>query len=670
MKKTNLFYLLTSTFIFALVLGCTSKEEQYYSFSDYLSVEKVDAHFHYRNNSSSFIRFAEEDNFKLLSPNIDGGNLEIIDRDYTATDAIYRRHHDRFAYFTTFYSTDFEKPGFADEVIARIKSHIEAGAAGVKIWKNLGMVVKDKEGNYIMADNPVFDPIYSFLEENNIPMMAHIGEPRDCWLPLEEMVAPNNRNYYKSNPQYHAYLLPEIPSYEEQIRARDNIMEKHPQLNFIGAHIGSEEWSVDKIAATMDKYPNMKIDLSARILNLQAQSIKEYDAVRNFLIKYSNRIMYGSDYAASYRDTVVSERNNWMKENWQNDWIYYATDSVFQSSNFNCEIKGLRLPKDVIDKIYHDNAIVYFKSNATKLKKMYKNPVVGYSLPDPTIILADDGYFYLYATEDIRHTPIHRSKNLIDWEKIGTAFTPESRPTFVPKGGLWAPDINYVNGQYLLYYSLSRWGELWINGIGVAVAEKPEGPFVDKGPLFISKDIEVGNSIDQFFVEENGKKLLFWGSFFGIYVIELSDDGLSVKNGAEKIKVAGDIYEGTSIHKHDNYYYLFASIGKCCEGVNSTYTTVVGRSANLFGPYLDKKGNSMLENNHEILIKGNEHFVGTGHNSEIVSDKEGNDWIFYHAVDLKNPSGRVLMLDRVQWKDGWPEVSGNVPSSKAKAPVF
>ena len=361
MKKTNLFYLLTSIFIFAHVIGCTTKEVRYYTFSDYKTVKKIDVHFHYHNNSSAFIRFAEQDNFKLLSPNIDGGIIEVIERDFAATDAIYRRHPDRFAYFTTFYSADFEKPDFADEVISRIKNHVDAGAAGVKIWKNLGMVVKDKEGNYIMSDNPAFDPIYSYMEENNIPIMAHLGEPRDCWLPLEEMVAPNNRSYYKDHPQYHAYQIPEIPSYEKQIQARDNIMKKHPNLHFIGAHIGSEEWSVNKIAATMDNFPNMKVDLSARILNLQAQSIKEYDTVRNFLIKYADRIMYGSDHAVSQRDTVANERFNWMKRQWESDWVYYATDSVFQSNNFNCEIKGLNLPKDVIDKIYHDNAFVYFK---------------------------------------------------------------------------------------------------------------------------------------------------------------------------------------------------------------------------------------------------------------------------------------------------------------------
>lgn len=303
-------------------------------------------------------------------------------------------------------------------------------------------------------------------------------------------------------------------------------------------------------------------------------------------------------------------------------------------------------------------------------KKMYKNPVINYSLPDPTIIQANDGYFYLYATEDIRNVPIHRSKNLVDWEEIGTAFTNETRPKFEPKGGIWAPDINYINGQYVLYYSMSVWGGEWSCGIGAAVSDKPEGPFTDKGALFRSNTIGVQNSIDQYYIEDNGKKYLFWGSFRGIYGIELSDDGLSVREGAVKKQVAGTAYEGTYIHKKGDYYYLFASIGSCCEGMKSTYTTVVGRSRNLFGPYLNKKGESMSDNHHEILIRRNDDFVGTGHNSEIVTDKAGNDWVFYHAVSKANPTGRVLMMDQVRWEDGWPVVEGQTPSLEAEAPVF
>ena len=300
----------------------------------------------------------------------------------------------------------------------------------------------------------------------------------------------------------------------------------------------------------------------------------------------------------------------------------------------------------------------------------YRNPVVNYSLPDPSIIKAEDGYFYLYATENIRNTPIHRSKDLVNWEMVGTAFTNETRPTFEPNGGLWAPDINFINGKYVLYYSMSVWGGEWTCGIGVATADRPEGPFTDHGKLFRSNEISVQNSIDQFYIEENGKKYLFWGSFRGIYAIELSDDGLSIKPDAEKQHIAGTAYEGVYIYKRNEYYYMFASIGSCCEGLNSTYTTVVGRSDNLFGPYLDLQGRSMMDNHYEILIQKNEKFVGTGHNSEIVQDAKGNDWMFYHAVSVDNPKGRVLMLDRIRWNDDWPFVEGGTPSLIADSPVF
>lgn len=300
----------------------------------------------------------------------------------------------------------------------------------------------------------------------------------------------------------------------------------------------------------------------------------------------------------------------------------------------------------------------------------YTNPVVDYSLPDPSVIKGDDGYYYLYATEDIRNLPIHRSKDLVNWELVGTAFTDETRPDFEPKGGLWAPDINKIGDKYVLYYSMSVWGGEWTCGIGCAVADTPAGKFKDCGMMFRSNGINVQNSIDPFYIEDGGKKYLFWGSFHGIYGIELSDDGLKVKEGAKPVQVAGDAYEGTYIHKRDGYYYLFASIGRCCEGIKSTYTTVVGRSDKLFGPYLDKQGRSMSDNHHEVLIKKNESFVGTGHNSEIVTDKAGDDWMFYHAVKVSDPDGRVLMLDKIVWEDDWPSVKTNSPSLESEKPVL
>ncbi len=330
-----------------------------------------------------------------------------------------------------------------------------------------------------------------------------------------------------------------------------------------------------------------------------------------------------------------------------------------------------------IDRMYFDeNGLIRpvkmtfegVKASPLTGEKMYNNPVINYSLPDPTVIKGDDGYYYLYATENIRNLPIHRSKDLVNWTYVGTAFTDATRPTFEPKGGLWAPDINKIGDKYVMYYSMSRWGGEWTCGIGVATADKPEGPFTDHGKLFRSNEINIQNCIDPFYIEDKDKKYLFWGSFHGIYGTELSDDGLSLKKDAPVVKIAGDAYEGTYIHKRGGYYYLFASIGRCCEGLRSTYTTVVGRSKKLLGPYVDKKGDTMLDNHHEILIKKNQDFVGPGHNSEIVTDKKGADWMFYHAVSVANPEGRVLMLDRVQWKKGWPFVEGNSPSLKCVAP--
>lgn len=302
----------------------------------------------------------------------------------------------------------------------------------------------------------------------------------------------------------------------------------------------------------------------------------------------------------------------------------------------------------------------------------YSNPVCHMSLPDPTVIRVDD-VFYLYATEDTRNNPIMVSSNLVTWKQCGTVFTESTRPTFVDGGGIWAPDINKIGNRYVLYYSMSVWGECWECGIGIAVSEDPAGPWTNRGKLFISSEIGVFNSIDPFYIEDNGKKYLFWGSYGGgIWAIELSDDGLSLKDGAKKVQVAGPEYEGSYIHKKGRYYYLFASMNNCCNGFDSIYKTVVGRSKSLLGPYVDKAGRDMMKINQEVLIEGDGiNFFGTGHNSEIITDDNGDDWIMYHSYTKQTGKNvRALMLDKVEWENGWPKVGYGYPSKTADRPVF
>jgi arabinan endo-1,5-alpha-L-arabinosidase len=182
----------------------------------------------------------------------------------------------------------------------------------------------------------------------------------------------------------------------------------------------------------------------------------------------------------------------------------------------------------------------------------------------------------------------------------------------------------------------------------------------------------VQNSIDPFYIEDNGSKYLFWGSFRGIYGIELSDDGLSVKPGAEKVQIAGTLTEGTYICKHDGYYYLFGSAGTCCEGLQSTYRVVVARSENLMGPYVNKSGAKALENNFTPLLNKSNRVVGPGHNSEIVQDDAGQYWMLYHGFDADDPdAGRKVYLDQLTWdKAGWPQIRNRQPSTQAEAPRF
>lgn len=316
-------------------------------------------------------------------------------------------------------------------------------------------------------------------------------------------------------------------------------------------------------------------------------------------------------------------------------------------------------------------AMLFSLGASAQEDNLYTNPVINIDFPDPTIINGGDGYFYAYCTNS--RVKRWRSKDLVTWQQNGYAFTDTGRPRFVEGGGVWAPDINYINGQYVMYYSMSTWGGEWECGIGVATAPKANSQnFTDLGKLFISSEIGVQNSIDPFYIDADGKKYLFWGSFRGIYGIELSDDGLSLKEGAEKFRVAGTLTEGTYIHKRGDYYYLIGSAGSCCEGANSTYRLVVARSKNVEGPYVDKEGKSAKDNHFSEMLVRNEFIVGPGHCSEIVQDDAGQDWIMYHGYTVESGySGRRAHLDQVLWdSEGWPYIVSNRPSNGAEKPIF
>jgi len=305
----------------------------------------------------------------------------------------------------------------------------------------------------------------------------------------------------------------------------------------------------------------------------------------------------------------------------------------------------------------------FFQKSFSLISK-YTNPVISQDAPDPSIIRGDNGYFYLYATGE----RIYKSLDLINWKYVRNVFEGMPRPSFLNVTSYWAPCITKQGNIYVLYFALSVWGGIDTAGIGVATSDSPEGPFqiVGKdGKLFNSEDVDVKNSIDPYFIQDHGQKYIIWGSFYGIYAIELTEDGLAVKDLKSKYRLAGTLFEAAYIYKRKNYYYLFASIGSCCSGDKSTYQTVVGRSTHFFGPYRTKRGVPMITNRYEVLLSGNDKFVGPGHNSRIVEDKNGKTWMLYHSY-LRGQSniGRTVCMDEVKWtEDDWTYFEGNGPSS-------
>jgi predicted TIM-barrel fold metal-dependent hydrolase len=358
MVQRNICLWLTGTLIF-LIMGCAEKNIEFYTVEDFVKVPKIDAHFHYNTSDVRFMEYADSINFRFVSPNVDAGMS--IDRQFGISGAIRQKFPDKFFFLGTFSVDNFNEPWFSEYVIERIEESMKAGASGIKLWKNIGMDLQGPAGEFIMIDNPVFEPVFRYLELHNIPVLGHLGEPLNCWLPLEEMTLGNDRRYFADNPRYHMFLHPTAPSYEDQIKARDNVLEQHSGLVFAGAHLASLEWSIDELGRWFDSFPNLKVDLSARMGHLQYQSLNDHEGVRNFLIRYQDRIMYGSDTAVSDLDSDYKGKMEQLHQVWLEDWIYMATDSTLIVDDLDRQhVRGLKLPRTVVDKIFSKNAEEFF----------------------------------------------------------------------------------------------------------------------------------------------------------------------------------------------------------------------------------------------------------------------------------------------------------------------
>ena len=343
--------------ILILPLAFSSMEHnEYYSLEDFVKVDKIDVHTHVWTDRDTFVEQAKKDNFRMLNIAVDlSKGQEFIKEQYNHCLDQKKKHPQAFEVATAFSIDDWDDPDFTNNTIAWLDKCFEEGAIAVKVWKNIGMVFRDKSGELVMVDDPKLDAIFDHLAKNKIPLLGHLGEPKNCWLPLDEMSVNNDREYFGEHPEYHMYKHPELPSYEEQIAARDRMLEKNPDLVFMGAHMGSLEWSVEELAKRLDKFPNMSVDLAARMGQVFYQTMGNREEVRDFFIKYQDRILYATDKSDSGEEEAVALQKE-IHDRWLQDWHFFVTDDTMTSERVNGEFKGLKLPKEVIDKIFAQNA--------------------------------------------------------------------------------------------------------------------------------------------------------------------------------------------------------------------------------------------------------------------------------------------------------------------------
>jgi predicted TIM-barrel fold metal-dependent hydrolase len=329
----------------------------------YTEILKIDSHSHVFEDIPALNELFRRINVRTINVCNNGtdGHLDTMHR--IAVD-LYRKYPTLYPFEATFDLTRRDEPTYTADVIAALDRLFEQGAIGVKIWKEIGIGIKDRNGKFILPDDPRFDPIYAHIAKRGKVLHAHLAEPIDAWRPLD----PNSSHYsyYSQNPEWHLYGKPGYPSHEAIIAARDNIVKKHPTLTVLGAHLGSLEHDLEGIAARLAKYPNFYIEVSARTRNLTRHPSEK---VRALFLKYPERILYGVD--ANWKPFLRPERTSptqreghikSLEVRYKADFDYYAGKGEMTYSGRKTE--GLNLPRSVLEKFYHENAERLYKLDA------------------------------------------------------------------------------------------------------------------------------------------------------------------------------------------------------------------------------------------------------------------------------------------------------------------
>jgi predicted TIM-barrel fold metal-dependent hydrolase len=249
---------------------------------------------------------------------------------------------------TTFDPFRYKSANFSQDAIAGINHDFAQGAVAAKVWKNVGMEIESAPGKYLMPDDPAFEPVYRDIADQGKTLVIHAADPDEAW----GLHPPGSSSrYYEMNPQWDMAKKAGAPEKKSILQAADGVMDANPRLRVVGAHLGSDEDHLDDLATRLDRHPNFAVDTAARVSRLVYQP---RETVRAFILKYQDRILYGTDMHVYAGAAAPSLLQSWERQ-YARDWQYFATGDEFEYLGHR--VKGLNLPRGVLKKLYHDNAI-------------------------------------------------------------------------------------------------------------------------------------------------------------------------------------------------------------------------------------------------------------------------------------------------------------------------
>jgi predicted TIM-barrel fold metal-dependent hydrolase len=312
--------------------------------------ERIDTHIHVFREAPALVAALKSAHWRGLSIVVSGASgdepFDLEERLRTAV-KVHRASQGTIAWASAFDARGFESADFTERTIAQVRQTFVDEAVGVKIWKNIGMAIKAKSGAFLLPDNPALLPVYEAIEQAGKTLIAHLAEPNGAWMPLDDKNP--EISYYSKNPQWHMYGKAHAPDKNAILEARDRVLARYPGLRVVGCHLGSDEDDLNRLAKRLDTYPNFAVDTAARIRYF-ARGDRE--AVRQFLIRYQDRILYATDFALRGDDDAAAARG--LLATHDRDWNFFSSAERMEYAGGPTQ--GLALPDGVLRKLFRENA--------------------------------------------------------------------------------------------------------------------------------------------------------------------------------------------------------------------------------------------------------------------------------------------------------------------------